>query len=112
MKIIGSVKGSFHIAEKNYIFNRPLTAEDLNMTPEEVSDLVGDENARVSVSFGMADKEFGRGFDAHVTVSLTCHQADEVLELARISASGHAMAMMDSVMEEARDLWEAYERKS
>lgn len=110
MMVIGSIKGSFHIAGKNYIFNRPLVAKDIHMSAEEVSDLVGDGNARVSVSFGMADKEFGRGFDAHVTVSLACDQTDEMLEIARLSASGHALEMMQSVMDEAKDLWEAYER--
>ena len=44
--------------------------------------LLGDSNARISVSADMALKEFGSGAGAMVTVTLSCNQDAETIEQA------------------------------
>lgn len=79
------------------------------MENDEIDDLVGDGNAKVSVSFGMSDKDYGTGFDAHVSVTLTCDQDKEIVGFAYESASQVAADMIKDAISQARALFEQYE---
>jgi hypothetical protein len=79
------------------------------MSSNEIADLVGDGNAKVSVSFGMADKDYGTGFDAHVTVSLTCDQQADIIGFAYEAASEVASDMIREAALQAKELWEERE---
>ena len=78
------------------------------MDSSEIAALVGDGNARVSVSYGMADKNFGSGFDAHVSVSLTCDQSQGAIGFAYEAASDVASEMISEAIDRARELWQEY----
>jgi hypothetical protein len=76
------------------------------MDAEDIRDLIGDGNARVSLSLGMADKDFGSGYDVHVTVSLTCDQHRRVILLAYEAAGDIVSDMVLEARERAEALWE------
>lgn len=73
---------------------------------EEVADLVGTGDAKVSLSFGMADKEFGSGYDVHVSVTLSCEQDPEVIRFAYVAASEIISEVILEANERAKELWE------
>ena len=105
--IVGTVRGSIRHpgTDDPLIFNDQLTEEDLAMSGDEVQDMVGDGNAKVSVSFGMSDKDFGNGFDAHISISLTCDQDREMIEFAYEAASDLAAEMCAGAFQKAKDLY-------
>lgn len=92
----------------NLVFDlgQPLTAEDMGMSADEMKDMIGDANAKVSVSMGMAEKDFGSGFDVHVSVSLTCDQDPDVIGFAYETASEVISQMVLDAKERAQQLWE------
>lgn len=78
------------------------------MSAKEISDLVGDGKAKVTVSYGMSDKDFGNGFDAHVSVSLSCDQDADIIGFAYESASEVAQDMMRESFSAAKELYDEY----
>jgi len=106
--IIGTITGSIMHPELDapLLINDTLTEEDLVMGTDEVQDLLGDGNAKVSVSFGMSDKDYGRGFDAHISVSLTCDQDRGVIEFAYEAASDLASDMCAEAFQKAKDMYQ------
>jgi len=75
MTLIGKVSMEINVGDDPpLLLNSELTNEGVGMSSDEAANLVGDGNARVSASLDMADKNYGRGFSAHVTVSLTVNQ--------------------------------------
>ena len=106
--ILGKVTGSFiHPgSEVPFLINDALTEEDLVMGQDEVHHLVGDGHAKVSVSFGMSDKDFGSGFDAHVSVSLTCDQEEGVIGFAYSAASDLAAEICKDAFHRAKELYQ------
>lgn len=74
------------------------------MSSEEISDLVGDGNAKITVSFGVADKHYGSGVDAHVSVSLTCDQDSGILGFAYEAASEIAISLAKDAIDKAKEL--------
>ena len=82
------------------------------MSVKEISDLVGDARAKVSVSYGMSDKDFGNGFDAHVSVSLSCDQDEDIIGFAYEAASVVAQEMVQEAILEAKGLYEKYKKET
>lgn len=76
------------------------------MASDDISRMVGDGNAKVSVSLGMAEKDFGNGYDVHVSVSLTCDQHSEMIEIAYEAASDIVAEMILEARGRAEALWE------
>jgi len=76
------------------------------MSSDDVTNMVGDGNARVSVSLGMAEKDFGNGYDAHVSVSLTCDQDSKIIEIAFEAASDMVSEMILEARGRAEALWD------
>lgn len=106
---MGQIRGSLRICGQLYNFDHALTTEDLSMSANEISDLVGDANARISVSYGMSDKDYGNGFDAHVSVSLSCDQEEAIIGFAYEAASGVAQEKMRDAILKAKELYDEYE---
>ena len=106
---IGQVRGSLRVGDDLFTFDHPLTVEHLSMSKDEIADLVGDGNAKVTVSFGMSDKDYGTGFDAHVSVSLACDQNVEIVGFAYESASLLAGDMIKDAVSQAKTRFEQYE---
>jgi hypothetical protein len=107
--VIGQVKGSLTVGERSFSLDHPLTTEDFSMESDEISALIGDGNARVNVSLGMSDKSYGTGFDAHVSISLTCDQESAIIGVAYEFASEIAKEKLSEVMEQAKEMWKEYE---
>jgi len=103
---IGQIKGQLTLGEQAFDLSQPLTTEDLEMPSEDIKALVGDGEARVSVSFGMSDKDYGRGFDVHASVTLTCDQDYDVIGFAYEAATDIASTIMADAKERAREVWE------
>lgn len=84
---IGWVSGSIEIEGlPDHLFGQPITHEDVDMSEEILQEILGDENARVSVSKNIKDTSYGTGFGTQVTVSLTCGQQDDSLRAAHMLA--------------------------
>jgi hypothetical protein len=90
--IIARVKGRVETAgQPSSFFDHYLSEEDIDMPSDRLAELIGDGDARISVSMELKDSDFGTGFGAHVSVSLACAQEEssmnEAAELAMDLAS-------------------------
>ena len=94
-------------ANKPYYFDRRITPEDICMPRDKLNDLIGDGNARVTCSFELADKDFGNGFGAHCTVSLTCNQTERDVEDAADLASSLVARFTAEAVDTAEGLYRA-----
>jgi len=75
------------------------------MSSDDIKALVGDGQAKVSISMGLSDKDYGSGFDVHVSVSLTCDQDAEVIGLAYESATEVVEGLIFDARERAQEIW-------
>jgi hypothetical protein len=60
----------------------PVTGRELNLPPDELRALVGDGNAKIVVGMDLKESDYGTGFSAFVSVTLTCNQDMETIWLA------------------------------
>ena len=67
--------------------------------------LLGDGQARVSISKELSTKDFGSGFGAHVSISLACNQDDDTIEKAAEKAGALAMELLEEHLGEAEELY-------
>jgi len=91
--------------EPPLIHEKNLYAEDLDMPKDALKDLVGDGEARISVSTSLNDKDFGAGFGTMVTVTLTSDQNSDTLEDAFVIAKGLSSEYAEQAFDEATDLF-------
>ena len=104
--MIGKIRGSFSDPDGNcYHINHHVTLEDLCMDSDEIKDLVGDARAKVSVSLGMSEKDYGNGFDAMVSVTLTCDQDREIIGFAYSVASDLAQEICEDAYSKAQTMY-------
>ena len=66
-----------------------------------------DGNARVTVSMEEKDNNFGRGFGAHISVSLACNQRAEDVATAADLATALASSFVQDAFEEANNAFDA-----
>lgn len=90
---------------QTFDLSQPLTVKDFGMSAKDIKTLVGDGKAKISVSMGMADKDFGTGFDVHVSVGLTCDQDPEIIGFAYESATDVVEGLIFDAQERAREIW-------
>ena len=69
----------------------PMTKQD----KDAYAQLVGDGNARITVSREVSESSYGTGGKVFVSVSLACHQDQQYIE----SAIGFATSLADHYME-------------
>lgn len=60
--------------EAPLLYDGHITEEDIDMRKDELEDLVGDGLAKVTCSVGIKDSDYGNGFEAFCSVTLTCNQ--------------------------------------
>ena len=106
MPVLGQANWSFLTHDKKEVRTYLITEKDLHMDPEEISTLVGDGNARVSVAVGLSDKEYGTGYDTHVSVSLTCNQDPGTIGFAYVAASNLAKEYVRDSYEMSRETFQ------
>ena len=68
----------------------------------------GEAEARVSVSMDMKDNNYGKGFGAHVSVSLACEQTEETVSDAVAAATAIAEESLPEAFERASVLFEKW----
>lgn len=108
---VGMIKGELTYGELSFNLDQPLTTGDLNMPLEDIKALVGDGGAKVSVSMGMSDKDYGDGFDVHVSISLTCDQDRDVVGFAYEAASDLCSEIILDAKDRVRELWNSEQRR-
>lgn len=86
------------------LFERLITEEDVGMARDALERLIGDGNARVSVSMNLSDKAFGSGFGTQVSVSLNVDQRTDAVDDGFQIAKGLALQYTEDAFEEAKDL--------
>lgn len=74
------------------------------MAKDHLNNLIGEGDARVSVSYNLKDGEFGRGFGAHVSVSLVCDQRQSSVRNAYDHASELAEDFTNEAFARAKDM--------
>ena len=85
---VGTVHFRFDIdGGKSRYYDEFITEEDVDMPRDKLAALVGDGLAKVTCSLELSDKNFGNGFGAHVSVTLTCNQEEEDVDRAADLAS-------------------------
>ncbi len=109
MPVLGQGHVSFWIGDDAPDFlDRVLTHEDFGMAEDEATALLGDRAARVGVSMDMSDKDFGNGFGAHVSVSLSCNQDLSTIELAGELATDACRMLLPEALNAANSNYKAY----
>jgi len=91
--------------EQPLLYDAHITHKDIRMARDELEQLVGDGNARVTVSLGLKDSDYGNGFEAFCSVSLACNQDRESVVAAQALAQELAHDQMEGAFEEAHDLY-------
>lgn len=105
--IIGQVTGEINVdGQPPLLFEKELTREYLGMSRDAFTDLVGDGNGRISVTMNRKDMDFGTGFGASVTTSLTCDQSAEGLEDGFMLAKGLTLQYLDDAYGEIEDTFQ------
>ena len=93
-------------AAKSQYFDRPLTYTDFDMGRDRLHELIGDGGARVTCAFDLSDKDFGSGFSAHCSVSLTCNQDERDVARAADIASSLAVRFTTEALETVEGVYE------
>ncbi len=79
--VVGKAVARLHIkGEPDAFIEKLLTPEEVGMSRDSLSELVGDGDARVTASLELKDSDYGTGFGAHVSVSLSVDQTEEMVE--------------------------------
>lgn len=76
------------------------------MSKDAITSLIGDAQARVTVSLGLDDKDFGRGATGHVTVSLACNQDEGTIRDGAAVARALAEEFAVDALAAANDMYE------
>jgi hypothetical protein len=87
------------------------TDREVNMTHDTAKSLVGDGEAKVTVSLTLKEGAYG-DYSAFTSVTLTCDQSLETLEKAHELATGLASMFISEDIEEARKLYEGRQGNS
>lgn len=107
--MLGVVHWNLRFGADTHYFDRHLDLSDFdNMPRDQLQALIGDAGARVTCTFELADKDYGNGFSAHCTVSLTCNQEGRDVEEAAELASGLAARFTAEALETAAGIYKAY----
>jgi len=105
--MLGAVHYTVVHGEERRYFDKNITEEDVPMPRDRLAALVGDGQARVTCSFDLSDKDFGAGFGAHCTVSLTVNQSEEDVERASDIAAALASQYTEDAVKVAEALYQA-----
>lgn len=85
--------------------HRDYIKEVLEVSDEEIDDLIGDGNAHVTASMERSDKSFGNGVSVFSSVTLTCNQDDESIAEAQEWALELVSGMLPDALEKAHELF-------
>ena len=108
---LGRVRGVARFKGRDPLYLDVLfTGEDVGMERDNVSELIGDGNARVTVSMDLKDSDFGSGFSGFVSVSLACNQDDETIEEAASIAQEMVTEYVPTVLEAAEEQYKEFKR--
>lgn len=98
--IVAQVRGSIRLPDSGPFFlNKLLEEGDMNMSSDAIASLIGDGKARITVSIGLDDKNFGFGATGHVSVSLSCNQDEATIK----DAAGVARALAEEFVSDTLD---------
>ena len=98
--IVAHVRGTINPPDGGLLLlNHTLEGVDMDMSDDAVASLLGDGKARVTVSLGLDDKNFGFGATGHVSVSISCNQDEATIR----DASGVARALAEEFVSDALD---------
>lgn len=75
------------------------------MARDTLTSLVGDGLARVGVSLGIKDSDYGNGFEAFCSVQLTCNQDEDSVRAAQEIAVDLVERKMADAFDCAHDLY-------
>ena len=106
MARLGTVRGR---AEKSgrasQDFDADITEIEANMTEDEAEDLLGNAQARVTVSAERAAKYMGAGSSVFCSVSLACNQDLQSIRQARELAIALSQEYLPEMLEMAEEAW-------
>ena len=86
-------------------FDMELTEEEADMSADEATELIGDGEARVTVSSDRADKYMGTGTSVFCSVTLTCNQDIETIAEAQALAGELVMGFLPDMLARAEAEW-------
>ena len=107
MPVLGAVHYRVEIGDERRYFDKIITEEDVDMPRDKLEALVGDGQARVTCSFDLSDKDFGAGFGAHCSVSLTVNQSEDDVDRAADIASSLACRYTEEAVGVATALFQS-----
>lgn len=98
---VGQVDTRVYVGgQPDSLSQQPLTYRELAMPRDTLSKLIGDGGAKVTASMDLKDSDYGSGFGAFVSVSLTVNQDVEDVEVA----FGIALDLVSQFVEEAYEV--------
>ena len=87
------------------LLNQPLTNKGVGLNVDEAVELLGDARAKVSTSMDMSDKEYGRGFSAHVSIAMSVNQDMQTIKEGYNLCTSLCAEMIVDAFKEAGKVW-------
>lgn len=113
MVLLGTARGR---AEKSgrasQDFDADITETEAGMSKDEAEDLLGNAQARVTVSAERAAKYMGAGSSIFCSVSLSCNQDLRSIREARELALALSQEYLPEMLEMAEEVWQQDEEDS
>jgi hypothetical protein len=106
---IGWVSGEINVTgQPTRFFDETIDEEDVELARDELERVLGDKEAKVTTSLNMNDKNFGNGFGAMVSVTLTCGQERRSMDEANALALDLTASYLSDAFKTAQELYEAH----
>ena len=107
MAVLGTMRGraekSGHASQD---FDADITETEVGMSEDEAEDLLGNGQARVTVSAERAAKYMGAGSSVFCSVSLACNQDLTSIRQARELAIALSQEYLPEMLEMAEEAWQ------
>tara|TARA_Y100000034_G_C6766543_1_gene341734 strand:+ start:232 stop:570 length:339 start_codon:yes stop_codon:yes gene_type:complete len=92
------------------VVETPITHDELGIAMDELQVLLGDGEAKVTTSLGMKESDYGNGYDAHVSVTLSCAQDEIAIRHAYEHASEIAAQFCQELFERGQTMYLAAQK--
>jgi hypothetical protein len=108
----GKAIGRLSIAgEPPFLFEKILTPEEVGMSRDSLTELIGEGDARITTALELKDSNYGTGFGAYVSVTLTVDQTEQGMEAGYGLSLDLAQRYVEEAFDTAQILFQKLERE-
>lgn len=100
--IAGQLTATITVSGEPFYQDILLTEKELHMSKNELAELIGDGDTRITISMALKDSDYGTGFEAFCAVQLTCEQDRDTIEIAQNLAAEVIEDFLPDLVERVR----------